>query len=124
MSLEPQGCPAPGACACLTENANLIWIIAGIRQKSGVGDKPDLAALPEAIAEKITEARRAALEEAAKIAAKQARWDDPCECGAVDPDTGQYECRLKDCICFERHETAHSAAAAIRALIANEGGAA
>lgn len=63
MSLEPQGCPAPGACACIGENANLIGIIARIRQLSGVGDKPDLADLPEAIAARLQEPRREAFQQ-------------------------------------------------------------
>lgn len=67
MSLEPQGCPAPVSCACIGENANLIGIIARIRQLSGVGDKPDLAELPEAIETRLQEARSEALEEAARV---------------------------------------------------------
>lgn len=64
------------------------------------------------------DAQREALEKAEEIAVKQAQvaFDQPCESGQVDPSSGQFECGLKNCLCFERHETAQAIAAGISAL--------
>lgn len=50
------------------ETANLIGIIADIRQKSGVGAKPMLGELADAIAERIAKAEREGMKRAAEIA--------------------------------------------------------
>lgn len=52
-------------------SANLISIIADIRQKSGIGGKPMLGELAEAIAEKIKDARREIAKRAAEIALRE-----------------------------------------------------
>lgn len=54
--------------------ANLISIIADIRQKSGVGAKPMLGELADAIEARIAKAEREGMKRAAEIASLDADW--------------------------------------------------
>ena len=59
-----------------TDSANLLSIIADIREKSGLGAKPMLGELAGAIAARIDDARREGMKRAAEIACAGMPWRD------------------------------------------------
>ena len=89
-----------------------------IRTSSGVGtlSSHEIDNLREAIARAIMAADKAATERAACTAIKLGalHFDDCTRLGFMDPETGQRECSMRDCLCAYREETGEEIAAAIR----------